>query len=85
MSEWIEVIGKVGFPVAMCLYLLWQQKKTNDATNKRVDALDEFVKNDLKDIAENSTKVIAENSEVLIRNTKALEKCTIELAKKEVA
>ena len=85
MNDWIEIIGKVGFPVAMCLYLLWQQKKTNDATNARVDSLDDFVKNDLKDIAENQTKVIAENNEILIRNTRALEKCTVELAKKEVA
>ena len=82
MSDWIEIISKTGFPVAICLYLLWQQKKTNDATNARVDDLDAFIKGDLKELSESSTKVIAENNELIIQNTKALNKCSAELARK---
>jgi hypothetical protein len=85
MNEWVEILTKFGFPTMVAIYLLWQNKKDKDAISARMNDLEEFCRNDLKEISEASTTVIAENNEILIRNTKALEKCTVELAKKEVA
>lgn len=81
--DWTEIIGKVGFPVATVIYLLWQSKMRDDKSQDRMDNLDEFIRTDLKTIAENDAKVIATNNEILIKNTKALEQCNIELAKKK--
>ena len=92
--DWMELIGKVGFPIATVIYLLWQSKKDKEQMNEqsrkdkekmndRMDHLDNFIKTDLKAITEESSKVIATNNEILIKNTIALEKCTIEIAKKQ--
>lgn len=65
MDNWIEVIGKVGFPIAVALYLLWQSRKDKEALEKRFNTLEEFCRNDLKKISEESSQVIKENTEVL--------------------
>tara|TARA_R110002020_G_scaffold175493_1_gene367404 strand:+ start:20171 stop:20428 length:258 start_codon:yes stop_codon:yes gene_type:complete len=85
MSDWVEILGKFGFPAAVALYLLWQTRKDKDALEKRLDGVEKFCREDLKQIAEDSTKVIAENNELIINNRKVLEKCTLELSKRDVA
>jgi hypothetical protein len=96
MSEWIEIVGKVGFPVAVAFYLLWQSRKDKEAVEKRVNGLDSFIKNDLKNIAESSIKVnqecadaikadlkiIEKNSEALKETEEILQECKLYLANK---
>ncbi len=87
MVEWIEVVGKVGFPVAIALWLLWQGKEDKkelkaDKENLegRFDGLEKFCREDLKAISESSialnekcVEAIKDNTDVVIKNTKSFE------------
>lgn len=43
-----ELISSVGFPIAMCVYLVWTNKQNNDKHAEEIDKLRETVENNTK-------------------------------------
>lgn len=94
--EWVEIVGKLGFPVAVAIFLLVQSRKDRQEMNedkKRLEArfsgLEEFCRKGLVDSLHSSTEVITKNTEVIKNNVqtmnetkKVLEECKLYLANK---
>lgn len=57
MEVLIQLIGSLGFPIAMCIYMCYYNQKLNDAHKEEVKALREAI--------ENNTQVITELKERL--------------------
>lgn len=76
----IEIIGKLGFPVAVACYLLFQTKKDKEAVETRMNKLEEFCRGELLTTIKESTetksdcaKAIAHNSVVVEKNTQLID------------
>jgi hypothetical protein len=39
MNEWIEMISTVGFPIAVCVYLLWERNQKTKELTKAINDL----------------------------------------------
>lgn len=50
LQEIVNAISTVGFPIAACIYLVYNQREMNKATNETIDKL--------RDTIENNTKVV---------------------------
>lgn len=50
LQEIVNAISTVGFPIAACIYLVYNQREMNNATNETIDKL--------RDTIENNTKVV---------------------------
>lgn len=82
MDTIITMISNVGFPIAMCLFLLWYiNKKDTDFISKL-----EAVETELDTVRLETTKALAEvntalvnNTAVISRNTEVLDKITDKL------
>lgn len=55
MEEWVNLISNLGFPIAVCIYLFWQNSKLTDTLgelklviSKLVDRFDKISDDDLK-------------------------------------
>lgn len=46
MSEWVQIVSTIGFPIAMCLMLCWYiyttQKELNATINKNTLAIEKL-------------------------------------------
>lgn len=52
-----ELISTVGFPIAMCIYLVWTNKQNNDKHTEEIDKLRETVENNTRAMIKLCTKL----------------------------
>ncbi len=62
MSEIIELVKIAGPLAAMVIFFVYRDYMRENRLSKRLDELEEYIRTQLKDIAEKNQKVIADNS-----------------------
>lgn len=72
MDAIVSIISSVGFPIAMCLVLLWYINKKDE---QYVDQLTEM-ENELDNVKMETTKALVEVNTSLMNNTKVIERNT---------
>lgn len=94
MDQFVDLITKVGLPVALVIYFVFRDSKREKETNTRFTGLEEFCRTDLKKLTEDSIKVnqqcadvikadlkiIEKNSEKIEQTEKVLQECKMYLA-----
>lgn len=82
MDTAVTLISNVGFPIAMCLFLLWYINKKDADYISKLDT----VEKELDTVRLDTTKALAEvntalvnNTTVISRNTEVLDKITSKL------
>ena len=73
MTEFVELINTIGFPIAMVIYFIYDKNKTTD----------KLIENQ-NDTTEVLSKTLNSNTESLARNTTILEKLLIKLGVEEI-
>ena len=68
----VSIISSVGFPIAMCLVLLWYINKKDE---QYVDQLTEM-ENELDSVKMETTKALVEVNTALMNNTRVIERNT---------
>ena len=76
MQEWLEIAKVFGLPVALLVFFIWRdyvRSKSDDKTRielaQKLQATEDFQKNELQTLA-------VENKEVIVKNTMAIEQQT---------
>lgn len=76
MENFIEIAKVFGLPVALLVFFIWRDymrskrdEKTQDAMTARLQAAEDFQKNELQNLA-------VENRDVVVKNTAAIEQHT---------
>lgn len=72
MDAIVSIISSVGFPIAMCLVLLWYINKKDE---QYVDQLTEM-ENELDSVKMETTKALVEVNTSLMNNTRVIERNT---------
>ena len=72
MDAIVSIISSVGFPIAMCLVLLWYINKKDE---QYVDQLTEM-ENELDSVKMDTTKALVEVNTSLMNNTRVIERNT---------
>lgn len=72
MDAIISIISSVGFPIAMCLVLLWYINKKDE---QYVEQLTEM-ENELDSVKMETTKALVEVNTSLMNNTRVIERNT---------
>lgn len=72
MDAIVSIISSVGFPIAMCLVLLWYINKKDE---QYVEQLTEM-ENELDSVKMETTKALVEVNTSLMNNTKVIERNT---------
>ena len=72
MDAIISIISSVGFPIAMCLVLLWYINKKDE---QYVEQLTEM-ENELDSVKMDTTKALVEVNTSLMNNTRVIERNT---------
>lgn len=72
MDAIISIISSVGFPIAMCLVLLWYINKKDE---QYVNQLTEM-ENELDNVKMDTTKALVEVNTSLMNNTRVIERNT---------
>jgi hypothetical protein len=72
MDAIISIISSVGFPIAMCLVLLWYINKKDE---QYVNQLTEM-ENELDSVKMDTTKALVEVNTSLMNNTRVIERNT---------
>lgn len=44
MDEWIQMVANIGFPIAMCVYLMTRFEKTINKHTEAIESLIEYLK-----------------------------------------
>lgn len=52
-----QLIGSLGFPIAMCLAMMWQLNKTNEQHKAEMDKLSEALNNNTLALTKLATKI----------------------------
>lgn len=50
MMEWAEVISNVGFPIACCIYLIYNQSKIQESHREEMKLMSKSIDNNTKAI-----------------------------------
>jgi hypothetical protein len=72
MDAIVSIISSVGFPIAMCLVLLWYINKKDE---QYVNQLTE-IENELDNVKMDTTKALVEVNTSLMNNTRVIERNT---------
>lgn len=72
MDAIVSIISSVGFPIAMCLVLLWYINKKDE---QYVNQLTE-IENELDSVKMDTTKALVEVNTSLMNNTRVIERNT---------
>lgn len=72
MDAIVSIISSVGFPIAMCLVLLWYINKKDE---QYVNQLTEM-ENELNNVKMDTTKALVEVNTSLMNNTRVIERNT---------
>lgn len=72
MDAIVSIISSVGFPIAMCLVLLWYINKKDE---QYVEQLTEM-ENELDNVKMETTKALVEVNTSLMNNTRVIERNT---------
>ena len=72
MDALVSIISSVGFPIAMCLVLLWYINKKDE---QYVEQLTEM-ENELDSVKMETTKALVEVNTSLMNNTRVIERNT---------
>lgn len=72
MDAIVSIVSSVGFPIAMCLVLLWYINKKDE---QYVEQLTEM-ENELDSVKMETTKALVEVNTSLINNTRVIERNT---------
>lgn len=72
MDAIVSIISSVGFPIAMCLVLLWYINKKDE---QYVNQLTEM-ENELDSVKTDTTKALVEVNTSLMNNTRVIERNT---------
>ena len=72
MDTIVSIVSSVGFPIAMCLVLLWYINKKDE---QYVDQLTEM-ENELDSVKMETTKALVEVNTSLMNNTRVIERNT---------
>lgn len=72
MDAIVSIISSVGFPIAMCLVLLWYINKKDE---QYVEQLSEM-ENELDSVKMETTKALVEVNTSLMNNTRVIERNT---------
>ena len=72
MDAIVSIVSSVGFPIAMCLVLLWYINKKDE---QYVDQLTEM-ENELDSVKMETTKALVEVNTSLMNNTRVIERNT---------
>lgn len=72
MDAIVSIISSVGFPIAMCLVLLWYINKKDE---QYVEQLTEM-ENELDSVKMDTTKALVEVNTSLMNNTRVIERNT---------
>ena len=72
MDTIVSIISSVGFPIAMCLVLLWYINKKDE---QYVEQLTEM-ENELDSVKMDTTKALVEVNTSLMNNTRVIERNT---------
>lgn len=72
MDAIVSIISSVGFPIAMCLVLLWYVNKKDE---QYVNQLTEM-ENELDSVKMDTTKALVEVNTSLMNNTRVIERNT---------
>jgi len=65
MDVLLEVIKANGLPAGLLIYLIWQGRKDYAAVCHRLNAVEDYVKNELVALVQKTTKTIDKNSAVI--------------------
>lgn len=52
MNDWIQAISTVGFPIACCCFLLWQNSKQDNYNREQQEKLRETIAGNTRSIEE---------------------------------
>ncbi len=72
MDAIVSIISSVGFPIAMCLVLLWYINKKDEQYVEQLTALED----ELDEVKMDTTKALVEVSTSLMNNTRVIERNT---------
>lgn len=59
MTEFVNAISSVGFPIACCIFLLWQNAKLDEQRQKELEAMRKVMTSMQKTLDEN-TRVLTQ-------------------------
>lgn len=76
IADIMNVVSALGFPIAMCLVLLWYINKKDEQYIAQLAKLEE----EIDDTREQTTKALTEVNTVLVNNTNVIDKNTAMLA-----
>lgn len=72
MDAIVSIISSVGFPIAMCLVLLWYINKKDEQYVERLTEME----NELDSVKMETTKALVEVNTSLMNNTRVIERNT---------
>ena len=72
MDAIISIISSVGFPIAMCLVLLWYINKKDEQYVEQLTAIED----ELDEVKMDTTKALVEVNTSLMNNTRVIERNT---------
>lgn len=72
ISEVGQFIAAVGLPAALCCFFVWDASRRQQATNDRIDDLENWVRDELVTIINNSNHTIAANTDVMRDNMEVM-------------
>ena len=72
MDAIVSIISSVGFPIAMCLVLLWYINKKDEQYVKQLTEME----NELDSVKMDTTKALVEVNTSLMNNTRVIERNT---------
>lgn len=76
IADIMNVVSTLGFPIAMCLVLLWYINKKDEQYIAQLAKLEE----EIDDTREQTTKALTEVNTALVNNTNVIDKNTALLA-----
>jgi hypothetical protein len=68
--EWIDLFGKIGFPAALAVFLMWRMYKDKQETTARLQQSEDWIKNTLIGVTNSVTTALGEATEAIKENHK---------------
>lgn len=63
VSALTQLIGSLGFPIAMCIYLLWHQSKADENHKSEMDKITEALNNNTLALTKLAERMNANNEQ----------------------
>lgn len=63
MTDLVQILANFGLAVALAVFFVWTGEKRSIRQERRLDAQEKFIREDLAEMHERQNQVIAENTE----------------------